>query len=272
MYHPTSISGLSEAQIMKALKGLPVRVSAGNQHDIELSKEQLKKFSKAQKLGKAMNITLDPFQIQNHMKLIGSGVGRRNKYNKWVDALGARDLIDAGMTRGATTISGSGVGRRNKYNQWVDTLGARDLIDAGMSKGASSISGSGVGRRNKYNQWVDTLGARDLIDAGMSKGASTISGSGIMRDVYARSMRPDARKAINKHGPDFSNDVELEDEYYGYGVGRRNKYNKWVDALGARQVIDAGMSKGASTISGFGLKKRGRPRKTGGALYVAGKS
>jgi len=28
MYHPTSISGLSEAQIMKALKGLPVRVSA----------------------------------------------------------------------------------------------------------------------------------------------------------------------------------------------------------------------------------------------------
>ena len=38
----------------------------------------------------------------------------------------------------------------------------------------------------------------------------------------------------------------------------------------ARQVIDAGMSKGASTISGFGLKKRVRPRKTGGALYVAG--
>ena len=57
--------------------------------------------------------------------------------------------------------------------------------------------------------------------------------------------------------------------YLGSGVGRRNKYNKWVDALGARQVIDAGMSKGASTISGFGLKKRGRPRKTGGALYPA---
>ena len=196
MYHPISIAPLSEAQITKALKGLPVRVSAGNQHDIELSKEQLKKFSKAQKLGKAMNITLDPFQIQNHMRLIGSGVGRRNKYNKW-----------------------------------VDTLGARQVIDAGMSKGASTISGMGVGRRNKYNKWVDALGARDLIDAGMSKGASTIS---------------------------------------GMGIGRRNKYNKWVDALGARQVIDAGMSKGASTISGFGLKKRGRPRKTGGALYVAG--
>ena len=46
MYSPISIAPLSEAQIMKALKGLPVRVSAGNQHDIELSKEQLKNLIK----------------------------------------------------------------------------------------------------------------------------------------------------------------------------------------------------------------------------------
>ena len=58
--------------------------------------------------------------------------------------------------------------------------------------------------------------------------------------------------------------------YLGLGVGRRNKYNKWTDTLGARPVIEAGMSRAASTISGFGLKKRGRPRKTGGALYPAG--
>ena len=63
MYHPTSIAPLSEAQIMKALKGLPVRVSAGNQHDIELSAEQFKKFAKANKKGKASTITFDPFQI-----------------------------------------------------------------------------------------------------------------------------------------------------------------------------------------------------------------
>ena len=57
MYHPASIASLSPSQISKALKGLPVRVSAGNQHDIELSKEQLKKFIKAQKLGKARSIS-----------------------------------------------------------------------------------------------------------------------------------------------------------------------------------------------------------------------
>ena len=78
MYHPTSIASLSEAQIKKALKGLPVRVSAGNQHDIKLSKEQLKKFAKAQKLGKASTITFDPFQIQNHMGLKGSVILKKS--------------------------------------------------------------------------------------------------------------------------------------------------------------------------------------------------
>jgi hypothetical protein len=40
------------------------------------------------------------------------------------------------------------------------------------------------------------------------------------------------------------------------GVGRRKKYTKWVDALGAKDLIDAGMSKGASTISGMGMTKK----------------
>jgi hypothetical protein len=116
---------------------------------------------------------------------IGYGVGRRNKYTKWVGALGAKDLIDAGMSKGASTISGMGVGRRNKYTKWVGALGAKDLIDAGMSKGASTISGMGVGRRKKYTKWVDALGAKDLIDAGMSKGASTISGMGVKRQAVS---------------------------------------------------------------------------------------
>jgi hypothetical protein len=145
-----------------------------------------------------------------------------------------------------------------------------------MSKGASSISGMGVGRVNKYNKWVDALGARQVIDAGMSKGATSISGMGAMQDLYVRANQKDARKASSKYGKyGPTSGIEEDDEYsgplyLGSGVGRRNKYNKWVDALGARDLIDAAMSKGASTILGSGLKKRGRPRKTGGALYVAG--
>ena len=206
MYNPISIAPLTESQISKALKGLPVRVSSGNQHDIEISKEQLKKFAKAQKLGKAMNLTFDPFQIQKHMKLIGSGVNRLKKAQRWEGFANAtvRDGID---TAGKAT------------RVYYDSM--NPLAQMGM----------GVSRTKKYNNWVDTLGARDLIDAGMSRGASSIS---------------------------------------GMGVSRTKKYNNWVDTLGARDLINAGMSRGASTISGFGLKKRGRPRKTGGALYVAG--
>ena len=240
MYHPASIASLTPSQISKALKGLPVRVSVGSQHDLELSQEQLKKLSKAAQKGKASTITLDPFQIQKHMNLLGSGVSRTKK-----------------------------------YNNWVDTLGARQVIDAGMSKGASSISGMGVSRSKKYNKWVDTLGARPVIDAGMSSATRAISGSGYMREAHNRMMMPDARKASNKYGPNFGN-TEIEDDeydgplYLGNGVSRRKKYNKWTDTLGARQVIDAGMNTAASSMGGFGLKKRGRPKKTGGALYVAG--
>jgi hypothetical protein len=43
MYHKASISPLSSTQISKILNGHSVRVSAGNGHDIELSKEQFKK-------------------------------------------------------------------------------------------------------------------------------------------------------------------------------------------------------------------------------------
>ena len=46
MYHPASIAPLSSSQISKALKGLPVRVSVGNHHEIELSADQFKKFQK----------------------------------------------------------------------------------------------------------------------------------------------------------------------------------------------------------------------------------
>jgi len=240
MYHPASIASLTPSQISKALKGLPVRVSVGNQHDLELSQEQLKKLSKAAQKGKASTITLDPFQIQNHMNLLGSGVSRTKK-----------------------------------YNNWVDTLGARPVIDAGMSRATSSISGMGVSRTKKYNNWVNTLGARPVIDAGMSSATRAISGSGYMRDAHNRMLMPDARKASNKYGPNFGNtDTEFLDDplQIGFGVSRRKKYNKWTDTLGARPVIDAGMSSATRAISGFGLKKRGRPRKTGGALYVAGQN
>jgi len=155
MYHKVKIGQLSHTQISRLLNGHGVRISHGSNHEIELSKEQLKKYMKAHEKGKAMTLTMDPFQMQSHQHLRGSGSGG--------------------------SMSGCGVGRRNKFNKWVDTLGARDVINAGMHKAASTISGMGVGRRNKFNKWVDTLGARDVIDSGMHKATSTISGFGLKK-------------------------------------------------------------------------------------------
>ncbi len=59
MYHKASIAPLSSTQISTILNGHSVRISPGNGHDIELSKEQLKKFAKAQKSGKGMTVTMD---------------------------------------------------------------------------------------------------------------------------------------------------------------------------------------------------------------------
>ena len=196
MYHKVKIGQLSNTQISRLLNGHGVRVSTGSNHEIELSKEQLKKFLKANEKSKAITLTLDPFQMQAHQFLRGSGSGGS---------------------------SGGAIGRRNKYNKWVDTLGARDVINAGMSKARSSINGSGsVGRRNKFNKWVDTLSAREVIDAGMSKARSSINGSGIRSDLYVRAHQKDAQKLTGKYMPSMPDyDVVKPPLKIGFGLKKR---------------------------------------------------
>ena len=190
MYHKASISPLSSTQISKILNGHSVRVSHGDKHDIELSKEQLKKFARAQKSGKAITLTMDPFQIQNHQHLRGTGVSRTKKYNKWVDTLGARPVIEAGMTRSASAISGSGVSRRKKFNKWVDTLGARPVIDAGMASATEAMSGSGrkrVNRLKKANRWTDY--AIGTVNNGIHLADNAV-------DVYKKATQPNLKDML----------------------------------------------------------------------------
>ena len=147
MYHSTSIAPLSPSQISKALKGLPVRVSAGNHHDIELSADQIKKFAKAGLKGKASTITFDPYQIQNHMHLMGAG-----KLKKSIRADASR-LISAGTDRAIHEIGGS-VNRLKKAGRWEHFANAtiRDGIDtAGKAARVynDSMKGFGVKKRGR---------------------------------------------------------------------------------------------------------------------------
>ena len=193
MYHKASISPLSSTQISKILNGHSVRVSAGNGHDIELTKEQLKKFSRAHKSGKGMTITMDPFQIQNHQHLRGSGNVKKTLRGS------AKRLITSATDRAVRALEGSGnIIRTSKGS-------AKRLITSATDRAIKAIEGSGVNRLKKYQRWTGAINKtiRDGIDT-----------SGKAARVYYDSTGPMAQL-------------------------------------------------------GFGLKKRGRPKR-GGALMPAG--
>ena len=143
MYHKASISPLSATQISKILNGHSVRVSAGNGHDVELSKEQIKKFAKAHQTGKAMTLAMDPYQIQNHQFLRGSG------NIKAVGKDSGKRLIISGTDRAIRAITGSG-----NIKSVAKDSGKR-LIISGTDRAIRAITGSGsVNRLKKGQRWA----------------------------------------------------------------------------------------------------------------------
>ena len=157
MYHKASISPLSSTQISKILNGHSVRVSHGNKHDVELSKEQFKKFSKAHMKGKGMTLTMDPFQIQNHQHLRGSGNLKRTAKGS------AIRLITSATDRLIRSIEGSGIGGNIKAT--AKDSGKR-LIVAGTDRAIKAIEGGSVNRLKKYQRWTSAINKtiRDGID------------------------------------------------------------------------------------------------------------
>ena len=161
MYHKASIAPLSSTQISKILNGHSVRISAGNGHDIELSKEQLKKFTRAQKSGKGMTITMDPFQMQNHQHLRGSGNLKKTAKGQ------AKRLLTSATDRAIRALEGSSIGGNIKAT--AKDSGKR-LIVSGTDRAIRAIEGSSIGgkinRLKKAKRWEQFVNAtiRDGID------------------------------------------------------------------------------------------------------------
>ena len=157
MYHKASISPLSSTQISKLLNGHSVRVSHGDKHDVELSKEQFKKFSRAHKNGKAITLTMDPFQIQNHQHLRGSGNLKRTTRTN------AKRLISSATDRAIRALEGSGVGGNITA---VAKDSGKDVIVASGERAVRAIEGSGVNRLKKASRWEGFANrtVRDGID------------------------------------------------------------------------------------------------------------
>ena len=281
MYHKASISPLSNTQISKILNGHSVRVSPGNTHDIELSKEQLKKFAKAHQNGKAMTLTLDPFQIQN---LRGSGnLKRTSKSN-------AKRLITSATDRAIRALEGSG------YMQDAQVrLSQKDALRAERRYGPGDGSvtykdveddeyyGYGIG--GNITKVAKTVG-KAVIQSSGNRAIRAIDGSGFrLSSGQARDMS-DLSKKYGKYVPPMdTSGVEVDSSGVmvntGGSVNRLKKGKRWEQFANAtiRDGIDTAgkasrvynQSTGPMAQLGFGLKKRGRPRKmSGSALFVAG--
>ena len=137
MYHKVKVGNLSNPQISRLLNGHGVRVSDGSNHEIELSKEQLKKFMKAREKGKAITLTMDPFQMQNHQYLRGSGSGGSSGAGNLTRTSkgSTKRLITSATDRLVRALEGSGSGgsvnRLKKYSRWTGAINKtiRDGID-----------------------------------------------------------------------------------------------------------------------------------------------
>ena len=104
-----------------------------------------------------MTLTMDPFQMQNHQYLRGSGhVKKTAKGN-------AKRLITSATDRAIRALEGSGVGGNIKA---VSKDNAKRLITSATDRAIRALDGSGVNRLNKANRWESFANStiRDGID------------------------------------------------------------------------------------------------------------
>ena len=184
MYHKVKVGNLSNPQISRLLNGHGVRVSDGSNHEIELSKEQLKKFMKAREKGKAITLTMDPFQMQNHQFLRGSGSGGSSGAGNLTRTSkgSAKRIITSATDRLIRALEGSGNIKATAKDS------GKKLIVAGTDRAIRAIEGSGSGgsvnRLKKYSRWTGAINKtiRDGIDT-----------SGKAARVYNDSTNPMAK-------------------------------------------------------------------------------
>ena len=104
-----------------------------------------------------MTVTMDPFQIQNHQHLRGSGNLTRTSKGS------VKRLITSATDRAIRAIEGSGIGGNIKAT--AKDSGKR-LIVSGTDRAIRAIEGSGVNRLKKAQRWEQFANAavRDGID------------------------------------------------------------------------------------------------------------
>jgi hypothetical protein len=220
---------------------------------------------------------MDPYQMQNHQYLRGSGNVKKTAKGS------AKRLIVSATDRLIRSIEGGNIKATAKDS-------GKRLIVSGTDRAIRAIDGSGIGgkinRLKKAQRWegfanatirdgIDTAGkaARVYYD---STNPMAQMGFGIGGNIKA--VGKDSAKRLIVSGTDRAIRA-IDGSGIGGKISRLKKAQRWqgfanatlrdgIDTAGkaARVYYD---STDPMSQMGFGLKKRGRPRR-GGALYPAG--
>ena len=236
MYQQVGLHALSNAQINKLLSGQPVRIKKGQHHKASLSQEHTKKLHKASMKGRAITVQLDPYCCEMNGHLKGSG---------FFDTLkSVAKTVSPHLRKIATPMARSALSSMGPMGQTLGNL-ALDVANEQAEQ-----RGYGVGKRKKYVHHDKRL-VRGRIVEPVEMGMP-LHGEGFfdslksvakMASPHLRKIAtPMARSALSSMGP------------MGQTLG-----NLALDV--ANEQAEA---------RGYGLKKRGRPRKRGSALYPAG--
>ena len=236
MYFPVQISKLSKPQITKLMHGGSVRIQNGNDHEVHLSYEQVKKLNRATNKGQGMNLRMDPYQISMN----GQGL-LSNVFNK-AKSVAKQEAINL-LPRAKDFIAREASKKKASAQELIsDTLApylgqplSNDLAAKGVDKG--------------YQEFEKQLNNGSAFLEKKLKGGKLNPTLAKIGNAFKNIAKPIVHNAIDTYtAPALMSVLGPE-----AGV--------------AAPVVTSALHQGASAI-GLGIKKRKGGK--GGALMVAG--
>jgi hypothetical protein len=263
MYEVVSVGKLSETQKSKLRNGHPVRVKKGSGNKLSLTHEQIKKLESAARKGKAVTITLDPYQVESHGSGIFGDIGTKLKKL----AVQNKDLINPiiGRVRGTAKRGVSKLA--NKANETIDKY----ITD--IEGGALYPAGAGLGGGALYPAGYTGNGLK-------KKRGRPKKGQGIIGDVLKNvigmtglGVKPKTLKDVLDPLGSIKSQTLEKPEAKKRGRKKKGEGISALAKLAAKALapiaIDAASNFAKDKVSGMGIKKkRGRKggKKKGGKL------
>lgn len=280
MYYPVSIHPVSPNQRRKLIQGKPVRIMHGSGMTIHVSPEQHKKLMRAHSKRKALTLTMDPYQAQQHGEgILGDlakaavkhikGHIRANipqaerfvraeiqKYGKKGMDMAENKLMELGLSPELSRqIAEDATGRMVK--------GAEDLSHRGFYE-LNKRMGEGVRRRGGK---ISLKSIGKTIKRGFQKVGRELAPVANQISATTKQYAPVVGKELQKFGKAHGRQIlhELVNKGVAPGMAALSAYTGQPQLMMATPMIQKGLNEGVDALGekyGFGVKRRGRPRKT----------